>query len=150
MSIQVNRKALADYFIEERFEAGLVLEGWEVKAIRTNGTQLRQGYVLLQRGAFYLVGVHITPLPTASTHIKPDPLRDRKLLLKASEIRKLIGSVERQGYTLVPLDMHYKNGRVKCTIGLARGKQKSDKREVEKKRDWNREKQRLFKKVRNT
>lgn len=145
MSITQNKKAFHDYFIEERYEAGLVLEGWEVKSVRANRAEIKEGYVIVRDGALYLIGSHFSPLPEASTHVKPDPRRTRKLLLKADEIKRLIGRVEQRGYTLVPLDLHYRNGRIKLEIGLARGKQKADKRENEKKREWNREKQRLLK-----
>ncbi|MDK2124172.1 SsrA-binding protein SmpB [Parachitinimonas caeni] len=145
MSIIENRKAYHDYFIEEKYEAGLVLEGWEVKAIRAGRIQIKESYVLPRNGAFYLVGAHISPLPTASTHIHPDPTRDRKLLLNQREINRLIGSVERAGYTLAPLDMHYAKGRIKIEIGLAKGKQLHDKRESTKDREWQRDKQRLMK-----
>jgi SsrA-binding protein len=145
MSIAQNKKALHDYFIEERFEAGLVLEGWEVKAIRAGRAQLKEGYVVIRNGELFLIGAHITALPEASTHIKPDPTRTRKLLLHAAQIDKLIGKVERAGYTLVPLDLHYKGGRVKCEIGLAKGKKQYDKRETEREREWQRERQRLIK-----
>ncbi len=145
MSIVENRKALHDYSIEERFEAGLVLEGWEVKAIRAGRAQLKEAYVIVRNAELFLIGAHITPLPEASTHITPDPVRTRKLLLRAEEIRKLIGKVERAGYTLVPLDLHYKGGRVKLQIGLAKGKKQYDKRATEKEREWQREKQRLLK-----
>lgn len=144
MSIVDNRKAFHDYFIEERFEAGLVLEGWEVKAIRAGRVQLKEAYVILRGGEVFLIGCHVSPLTTASTHIHPDPVRTRKLLLHAEEISKLIGKVERAGYSLVPLDLHYAKGRVKITIGLAHGKKQHDKWETEKKRDWEREKQRLM------
>lgn len=144
MSIVDNKKALHDYFIEERFEAGLVLEGWEVKAIRAGRVQLKEAYVLLRNGEVFLVGCHVSPLPTASTHIRPDPVRTRKLLLHAAEVSRLIGKVERAGYALVPLDLHYTRGKVKLTLGLAHGKKQHDKRETEKKRDWEREKQRLM------
>lgn len=144
MSIIDNKKAFFDYFIEERYEAGIALEGWEVKAIRAGRAQLKEAYVVVRSGEVYLFGAHISPLATASTHIKPDPVRTRKLLLKAEEIRRLIGKVERAGYTLVPLDMHYTRGRVKCEIGLAKGKKQHDKREVEKKRDWERERAQLM------
>ncbi|GAB4058948.1 SsrA-binding protein SmpB [Uliginosibacterium sediminicola] len=143
MSIIDNRKAFHDYFIEERYEAGLVLEGWEVKAIRANRTQIKEAYVTLRGEEVVVVGMHISPLLAASTHIKPDPVRPRKLLLKANEIAGLIGKVERAGYTLVPLDLHYTRGRVKMEIGLAKGKKQYDKRDSEKQRDWEREKQRL-------
>jgi len=139
MSIAQNKKAFFDYFIEEKHEAGIVLEGWEVKAIRDNRINLKEAYVIIQRGEIYLIGCHITPLGAASTHIRPDAIRTRKLLLHKEEIAKLIGKVERAGYTLVPLDMHYKNGRVKLLIGLAKGKKQYDKREAEKEKDWKRE-----------
>jgi len=144
MSIINNRKAFFDYFIEERHEAGLVLEGWEVKALRAGRGQIKEGYVVIRNGELFLIGAHISPLPEASTHIQPDPVRTRKLLLRGTEIHKLIGKVEQRGYTLVPLDFHYKGGRVKCEIGLARGKKLHDKRETDKKRDWQREKARLM------
>ena len=118
MSIAENKKAFFDYFIEERYEAGLVLEGWEVKAIRANRAQIKEGYVILKQGAFYLIGAHISALPEASTHVNPDPVRTRKLLLHEEEIKKLIGRVEQRGYTLVPLNLHYKGGRIKLEIGL--------------------------------
>ena len=121
MSIVDNKKAFHDYFIEERFEAGLALEGWEVKAIRAGRVQLKESYVVLKNEEVWLIGCHISPLATASTHIHPDPTRSRKLLLHAEEIRKLIGKVERAGYALVPLDMHYAKGRIKLAIGLAKG-----------------------------
>ncbi len=145
MSITQNKKATFDYFIEERYEAGLVLEGWEVKAIRAGRAEIKEGYVIIRDGALYLIGSHISPLPEASTHVKPDPVRTRKLLLKSDEIKRLIGRVEQRGYTLVPLDLHYKNGRIKLEVGLGRGQQKADKRESEKKREWSREKQRIMK-----
>ena len=144
MSIIDNKKAFFDYFIEERYEAGITLEGWEVKAIRAGRAQIKEGYVVIKNGEIFLIGTHISPLPTASTHIKPDPVRTRKLLLKADEIKKLIGKVEQRGYTLVPLNLHYSKGLVKCEIGLAKGKKLHDKRETEKKRDWDREKARLM------
>ncbi|MDR5750472.1 MULTISPECIES: SsrA-binding protein SmpB [Caballeronia] len=144
MSIIDNRKAFFDYFIEDRYEAGLVLEGWEVKAIRAGRTQIKEGYVIIRDGELYLIGAHISPLPEASTHIHPDPVRTRKLLLHKEEISKLIGKVEQRGHTLVPLNLHYKGGRVKCEIGLAKGKKMHDKRETEKKRDWEREKARIM------
>ncbi len=144
MSIVDNRKAFHDYFIEERHEAGLVLEGWEVKSIRAGRAQIKEAYVVILSGELFLLGAHISPLPTASTHIHPDPTRTRKLLLKAEEIAKLVGKVERAGYTLVPLNLHYSKGRIKAEIGLAKGKKQHDKREAEKERDWQREKQRLL------
>ena len=144
MSIAQNRKAFHDYFVEERYEAGLVLEGWEVKAIRAGRIQLGDGYVLVRKGALWLVGAHISPLPTVSTHFVPDPTRSRKLLMHAEEIQRLIGKVEQRGYTLIPLDMHYKKGRIKLEIGLARGKLKHDKRAAERDREWERDRQRLL------
>lgn len=144
MSIVQNKKAFHDYFIEDRFEAGIALEGWEVKAIRAGRVQIKEAYVIVTNGELFLIGSHISPLPAASTHFTPDPTRTRKLLLHASEISRLIGSVERAGYTLLPLDMHYKNGRVKVEIGLAKGKKQYDKRQEEKEKDWRREQQRLL------
>jgi len=144
-SIAVNRKAQHDYFIEERYEAGLVLQGWEVKSLREGRVQLDQGYVILRQGEAWLVGALITPLKTASTHVTPDAQRTRKLLLSKRELNKLIGHIERKGYTLVPLNLHWKNNRVKLEIGLAKGKKLHDKRASEKERDWQREKQRLLK-----
>jgi SsrA-binding protein len=144
MSIVDNRKAYHDYFIEERFEAGMALEGWEVKAIRAGRAQLKEAYVIVKNGAIALIGAHITPLTTASTHIHPDPTRTRGLLLHKSEIHRLIGQVERAGYTLVPLNLHYSKGRVKLDIGLAKGKKQYDKRATIKEREWNREQQRLM------
>ena len=145
MSIVENRRALHDYFIEERYEAGLALEGWEVKAIRSGRAQLKEAYVIVRGSEVVLIGAHITPLAAASTHVRPDPTRSRKLLLHAEEIRRLIGKVERAGYTLVPLDLHYTRGRIKLAVGLARGKKQYDKREAEKKKEWQREQQRLLK-----
>jgi SsrA-binding protein len=144
MSIVQNRKALHDFFIEERFEAGIALEGWEVKAIRAGQAQIKEGYVIIRGEELFLIGCHITPLKTASTHVLPDPVRSRKLLLHAAEIRKLIGKVERAGYTLVPLDLHYVRGRVKVEVGLAKGKKQHDKRDSEREKDWKREQQRLM------
>lgn len=144
MSIANNKKAFHDYFIEEKYEAGLALEGWEVKSIRAGRVQIKEAYVIIKRGEIFLLGMHITPLPTASTHVHPDPVRTRKLLLHENEIMKLIGKVERAGYTLVPLDLHYTRGRIKAEIGLAKGKKQHDKREDAKEKDWAREKQRLM------
>ena len=144
MSIVDNKKAFHDYFIEERYEAGLVLEGWEVKAIRAGRVQLKEAYVVLNGAEPFIIGMHVSALPTASTHVNPDPVRSRKLLLNAEEIRKLIGKVEQKGYTLVPLNLHYKGGRVKLEVGLAKGKKQHDKRESEKERDWQREQQQLL------
>ncbi len=144
MSIAQNKKAFHEYFIEDKYEAGIVLEGWEVKAIREGKVQLKEAYVIIQRGEIYIIGCHITPLGAASTHVRPDATRTRKLLLHNDQIAKLIGQVERAGYTLVPLDMHYARGRVKVEIGLAKGKKQYDKRETEKERDWEREKARIM------
>jgi SsrA-binding protein len=144
MSIVENRKAFHDYFVEERFEAGLVLEGWEVKSIRAGRVQLKEAYVTLMGAEPFVIGMHVSPLPAASTHVHADPTRSRKLLLNAEEIRKLIGKVEQKGYTLVPIDLHYTKGRVKISIGLAKGKKQHDKREVEKERDWQREQAQLL------
>jgi SsrA-binding protein len=145
-TIAQNRKAHHDYFIEDRFEAGLVLEGWEVKSLREGRVQLDQAHVIIKHGAAFLFGSLITPLQTALTHIHPDPQRTRKLLLHQSELSKLVGSIERRGYTVVPLSLYWKNNRVKMAIGLAKGKKLHDKRDTEKQRDWAREKQRLLKK----
>ncbi|HKY02913.1 MAG TPA: SsrA-binding protein SmpB [Burkholderiales bacterium] len=144
MSIAENRKAFHDYFIEERIEAGIVLEGWEVKAIRAGRANLKEAYVVVRGEEVFLLGSHMSPLPTASTHINPDPTRTRKLLLHAEQIQKLIGKVDRAGYTMVPLNLHYSKGRIKLEVGLARGKKQYDKREAEKQREWDREKQRLL------
>ena len=146
MSIAENKRAHFDYFIEERYEAGIMLEGWEVKAIRAGRAQIKEGYVVIRDGELFLIGAHISPLNSASTHINPDTTRTRKLLLHAAEISKLIGRVEQRGYTLVPLNLHYKGGLVKCEIGLAKGKKQHDKRETEKNRDWEREHARLMRK----
>ncbi len=145
MSIAQNKKAFHDFFIEEKYEAGMVLEGWEVKAIRAGRANLKESYVIIRSGEIFLIGCHISPLPTASTHVHPDPVRTRKLLLHAEEVDKLIGKVERAGYTLVPLDMHYSKGRIKLEIGLAKGKKQHDKRDAEKEREWQREKAQVMK-----
>ncbi|MBM3357952.1 MAG: SsrA-binding protein SmpB [Betaproteobacteria bacterium] len=144
MSIVQNKKAFHDYFVEQRFEAGIALEGWEVKAIRAGRAQLKESYVIVHDGELFLVGCHVSPLPAASTHYTPDPTRTRKLLLHAEEINRLIGAVQRAGYTLLALDMHYKAGRIKLEIGLAKGKKAHDKRETIKDRQWQREQQRLL------
>ncbi|GAB2181493.1 SsrA-binding protein SmpB [Denitratisoma sp. agr-D3] len=144
MSIVDNKKAFHDYFIEERFEAGLVLEGWEVKSIRGGRAQIKEAYVVLKDGEVFLIGAHFSPLSTASSHVHPDPVRTRKLLLHEKEINKLIGKVERAGYALVPLDLHFSKGRIKLEVGLAKGKKQYDKRETEKQRDWEREKAQLM------
>ncbi|MDR0634781.1 MAG: SsrA-binding protein SmpB [Azoarcus sp.] len=144
MSIIENRKAHHDFFIEERYETGLVLEGWEVKAIRAGRANIKEAYVIVRGEELFILGMHITPLASASTHIRAEPTRTRKLLLHGKEIARLIGKVERAGFTLVPLDLHFSKGRVKAQIGLAKGKKLYDKREDEKKRDWDREKARLM------
>jgi len=144
-TIALNKKARHDFFIEERFEAGIALEGWEVKSLRDGRAQLKESYVLIKEGEAWLFGAHISPLATASTHIHPDPLRTRKLLLHRNELDKLVGAVERKGFTLVPLALYWKRGRAKLEIGLAKGKKQHDKRAVEKDRDWQREKQRILK-----
>jgi SsrA-binding protein len=144
MSIVENRKAFHDYFIEERFEAGIALEGWEVKAIRGGRANLKEAYVVVKSSELMLIGAHISPLSTASTHVQPDPTRTRRLLMHRDEINRLIGKVERAGYTLTPIDLHYSKGRVKLSIGLAKGKKQHDKRATIKEREWNREQQRLL------
>ncbi|HLX27095.1 MAG TPA: SsrA-binding protein SmpB [Casimicrobiaceae bacterium] len=144
MSIVENRKAFHDYFIEERFEAGIALEGWEVKAIRGGRAHLKEAYVIVKDGELMLIGAHISPLSTASTHVHPDPTRTRRLLMHREEINRLIGKVERAGYTLTPLDLHYSKGRVKLAVGLAKGKKQHDKRRTIREREWNREQQRLL------
>jgi SsrA-binding protein len=143
-TIAQNRQATHDYFIEERFEAGLALQGWEVKSLRAGRAQLKESYVVLKNGEAWLLGSHVSPLISASTHVNPDPTRTRKLLLHGRELSRLIGSVERKGYTLVPLAMYWKKGRAKLEIGLALGKKLHDKRATEKERDWQREKQRVM------
>jgi SsrA-binding protein len=150
MSIIQNKKAFHEFFIEDKYEAGIMLEGWEVKAIRAGRAQLKEAYVTVNNGELFLFGSHISPLLNASTHIHPDPVRTRKLLLHKSEIDKIIGKVQRAGYTLMPLDMHYKDGRVKLAIGLAKGKKQHDKRATEKEREGKREAQQAMKKVRRT
>ncbi|MYN04022.1 SsrA-binding protein SmpB [Pseudoduganella sp. DS3] len=145
MSIADNRKAFHDYFIEDKYEAGIALEGWEVKAIRDGRVQIKEAYVTIRDNELYLFGAHISALPTASTHIHPQAVRTRKLLLHRAEIDKLIGKVERAGYTLVPLNLHFKGGRIKCEIGLAKGKKQHDKRATEKDRDASREVQMAMK-----
>ncbi len=148
MSIIQNKKAFHDFFIEDKYEAGLMLEGWEVKAIRAGRVQLKEAYVVVKDAELWLIGSHISPLQNASTHIHPDPTRTRKLLLHAHEIDKIIGKVQRAGYTLMPLDMHYKGGRVKLEIGLAKGKKQHDKRASEKEKDAKREAAAAMKKER--
>ena len=144
MSIVENRKAFHDYFVEERYEAGLVLEGWEVKAVRAGRAQISDAYVIVDGGALRLIGAHISPLGSASTHVTPDPMRTRKLLMRAEEIRRLVGKVEQRGYTLIPLDLHFAKGRIKLQIALAKGKLKHDKRASERDKEWQREKTRLL------
>ena len=144
-TIILNKKAKHDYSIEERFEGGLVLEGWEVKSLRSGRIQIRDSYVLLKNGEAWLFGALITPLPTASTHIHPDPQRTRKVLLNRGEINRLIGAVERKGYTAVATAMYWKRGRAKLEIGLAKGKKEHDKRAAERDRDWRREQERVLK-----
>ncbi len=146
MAIAVNRKAQHDYAIEDRFEAGLVLDGWEVKSIRAGQVQLNEAYVIVRGAELFLLNAHITPLKTASTHVTPEPTRTRKLLLHAEQIRRLIGKVERAGYSLVPLDLHYSKGRIKLEIALAKGKRQFEKRAAEADKDWKREQNRLLKK----
>nr|MBS0019948.1 SsrA-binding protein SmpB [Gammaproteobacteria bacterium] len=144
-NIALNKKARHDYFVEERLEAGLALEGWEVKSLRAKRVQLNESYVIIKDAEAWLFGTHITPLPTASTHIHPDSQRTRKLLLHRDELNRLIGAVERRGYTLIPLSLYWKRGRAKLQIGMAKGKKQHDKRAAEKERTWQREKQRLLK-----
>jgi len=145
VAIVQNKKAHHDYSIEERYEAGIALEGWEVKSIRANQVQLNEAYVVVRSGELYLLNAHISPLSTTSTHVKAEPTRTRKLLLHAAEIRKLIGKVERAGYSLVPLNMHYNKGRVKLEVGLAKGKRQFEKRADQADKDWKREQSRLLK-----
>jgi SsrA-binding protein len=144
-SIAENRKARHEYFIEQTYEAGIALQGWEVKSLRDGRLQLKEAYVFLKNGEAYLFGAHISALPTASTHVIPDPIRTRKLLLNRAELNQLVGAVERRGYTLVPLEMYWKAGRAKLRIGLAKGKKEHDKRATSKDRDWQREKSRIMK-----
>ncbi|MFZ2268375.1 MAG: SsrA-binding protein SmpB [Azonexus sp.] len=145
MSITVNKKAFHEYFVEDKYEAGIALQGWEVKAIRAGRMNIKESYVIIKDGEIYLIGMHITPLPTASTHNVVDPTRTRKLLLHSTEIMKLIGKVERAGYTLIPLDLHFVRGRIKLEVGLAKGKKQHDKRSDEAEREWKREAERAMK-----
>ncbi|RIX49619.1 MAG: SsrA-binding protein SmpB [Rhodocyclales bacterium GT-UBC] len=145
MSITVNKKAFHEYFVEEKYEAGIALQGWEVKAIRAGRMNIKESYVIIKNGEIYLLGMHITPLPTASTHVNPDPTRTRKLLLHSAEIMKLIGKVERAGYALIPLDLHYTRGRIKLEVGLAKGKKQHDKRQDQAEKDSKREAERAMK-----
>ena len=144
-TIALNKKARHDYHLEERYEAGLVLEGWEVKSLRAGKVQIRDSYILLKNDEAWLFGALITPLPTVSTHITPDPQRSRKLLLHRAELNKLIGAVERKGYALIPTALYFKHGKIKLEIALAKGKQAHDKRQSEKEKDWSRQKQRILK-----
>jgi SsrA-binding protein len=144
-TIALNKKARHDYILEDRLEAGLALEGWEVKSLRAGKVQMVDSYVLLKDNQAWLFGCLITPLPTASTHIKPDPMRTRKLLLHRGEIDKMIGAVERKGYSLIPTALYWKKGRAKLEIALAKGKKEHDKRAALKERDWKRDKQRILK-----
>jgi len=144
MSIAENRKALFNYFIEERFEAGIVLDGWEVKAIREGQVQLTDGYVVIKDGELFLIGLRINALRSASTHVQPDPDRTKKLLMKRQQIQRLVGKTEQKGYTIVPLNLHYTKGLVKVEVALAKGKAEHDKRNTVKEREWDREKGRLM------
>ena len=144
-TIALNRKARFDYFIEQEFESGMELHGWEVKSLRAGRAQLKEGYVTILHGELFLIGAHFSPLKTASTHVNPDPVRSRKLLLHKKEISRLIGASEREGYTIVPLSLYWKHGRVKAKIALAKGKKLYDKRQTIKQREWDRDKQRLLK-----
>jgi len=143
--IVINKKAGFEYFLEEDFEAGVVLEGWEVKSLRAGKINLSDAHVIIRHGEAFLLGAQIQPLPTAAAHLFPDPVRTRKLLLNRKELNKLIGSVERQGYTIVPINLHWRNNRIKAKIALAKGKKSHDKRESIKERDWQRDKSRLMK-----
>ncbi len=144
--IAENRRARHDFFIEEHFEAGLVLTGWEVKALRAGRASLTEAYAIIKDGEAFLLGAHIAPLKSASTHVKPDPVRTRKLLLNRRELDRLIGAVERKGYTLVPLALYWQRGRAKLDLGLAKGKRQHDKRAADRDRDWRRQKARIMKK----
>lgn len=144
--IAENRKARHDFFIEENLEAGLVLEGWEVKALRAGRASLTEAYAIVKDGEAFLLGAHFSPLPSASTHVKADPIRTRKLLLSRRELDRLVGAVERKGYTLVPLSLYWQRGRAKLDLGLAKGKKQHDKRAADKDRDWRRQKERMMKK----
>jgi SsrA-binding protein len=143
-AIALNKRARYEYFIEENLEAGMVLQGWEVKSLRAGKAQITEGYVLVKKGEAWLIGAHISPLKTTSTHVIADPTRSRKLLMHRRELDRLLGAVERKGHTIVPLKLYWKNGNVKLEIGLAKGKQSHDKRATEKDRDWQRDKSRLM------
>ena len=149
-TIADNRKARFDYFIEETLEAGLALQGWEVKSLRQGRANLTESYAVLRNGEAWLIGAHIAPLPSASTHIQPDPVRSRKLLMHRRELDRLIGAVERKGYTLVPLSLYWQRGRAKLKLGLAKGKKQHDKRTTEKERDWKRQKSRIIKTMKHS
>lgn len=142
--IAVNRKARHEFFIEDRLEAGIELQGWEVRSLRAGRAQIAEAYVVIRHGEIWLIGANIVPLPSASTHIQPDPTRTRRLLLHRREIDRLIGAVERRGYTLIPLRLYWKRGKAKLEVGVARGKRKHDKRASEKEKDWQRQKQRIL------
>lgn len=144
-TIALNKRARHEYHLEDRFEAGLALEGWEVKSLRAGKANISEAYVIIKRGEGYLLGAHINPLPSASTHVQPDPTRTRKLLLHDYELNRLIGATERRGYTIVPTALYWKKGLAKLEIALAKGKKKHDKRRDEKERDWQREKRRILK-----
>lgn len=144
-TIALNKKARHDFTIEDKYEAGIALEGWEVKSLRAGRVQMRDSYVFIKNGEAFMIGTLITPLPTVSTHIQPDANRTRKLLLNRRELNQLVGKVERQGYTVIPLAMYWKSNKVKVEIGLAKGKQLHDKRATERDREWGREKQRILK-----
>ena len=143
--IASNRRARFDYQLEDRLEAGLALEGWEVKSLRSGRAQITEGYVVFREGEAFLQGAHISPLPSASTHVEPDPVRSRRLLLHRREIDRLAGAVQRDGYTVVPLDLHWSRGRAKLTVATAKGKRRTDKRAADRDRDWQRERERLMK-----
>ena len=145
MIIVKNKKAYFNYFIEDKYEAGLVLKGWEAKAVRAGRAQLTESYIVIRKAEVFLIGAHFSALQSASTHVRPDPTRTRKLLLKALEISKLIGKVERSGYSLVPLDLHFLNGYVKMNVGLGKGKKQHDKRAAIKEKEWKKEEQRIIK-----
>ena len=140
-----NRKAHHDYFIEEKYEAGVMLHGWEIKAIRAGRVQLKEAYVIADKGEIYLFGAHVSALNSASTHVHPEAIRTRKLLLHAAEIKRLLAKVEQDGFTMVPLDLHFRGSLVKCEIALAKGKKLYDKRNTEKEKDWQREHQKIMK-----
>lgn len=146
-TIAENRRARFDYFIEETYEAGLALQGWEVKSLRAGRAQLQEAYVFLKNGEAFIFGAHISALPTASTHFIPEPIRTRKLLLNHAELSRLVGAVERKGYTLVPMELYWKNGLAKLRIGLGKGKKEHDKRNTERDRDWQRDKARIMRRT---